>query len=214
RRADARAALLTPVVKAHFADRGFEAANLALQCHGGHGYIREHGIEQFVRDVRVTQVYEGTNGIQAVDLVRRKLAPDADRTVDALCEEMGEAAAAARALPEIVPFADAFEQALDDLARATTWMRRHREAEPLGAAAGATDFLRLFGLVAVGWMWVRMATVSAGALRRGDGDAAFHRRKLALGRFYMARTLPETALLCRRATLGAAGVMEPAADAI
>ncbi|MCC7276492.1 MAG: acyl-CoA dehydrogenase, partial [Alphaproteobacteria bacterium] len=155
RRADARAALLTPVVKAHFADRGFEAANLALQCHGGHGYIREHGIEQFVRDVRVTQVYEGTNGIQAVDLVRRKLAPDADRTVDALCEEMGEAAAAARALPEIVPFADAFEQALDDLARATTWMRRHREAEPLVAAAGATDFLRLFGLVAVGWMWVR-----------------------------------------------------------
>ncbi|BBK30402.1 alkylation response protein AidB-like acyl-CoA dehydrogenase [Stella humosa] len=208
RRADERAALLTPVIKAHFTDRGSEAANLALQCHGGHGFIREYGIEQFVRDVRVTQLYEGTNGIQALDLVRRKLALDEGRTLAALLDEMADAAVRSRAVPAAACFGAALESALADLRRATDWMNGQVGAAPVEAAGGATDYLRLFGLVAVGWMWVRMATVSARALDAGSGDPAFHRRKLAVGRFYMDRTLPETALLARRVARGAEGIME------
>ncbi|MGE0714900.1 MAG: acyl-CoA dehydrogenase C-terminal domain-containing protein [Alphaproteobacteria bacterium] len=210
-RADALAALLTPVVKAHFTDRGSEAANLALQCHGGHGYIREYGIEQFVRDVRVTQVYEGTNGIQALDLVRRKLMLDDGRTLDGLLDEMGDDAAAAAALPAAARFGEALDGALADLRRATAWLRAG--ASSVDAAGGATDYLRLFGLVAVGWMWTRMAVVSVRALDRGAGDPAFHRRKLMVGRFYMLRTLPETALLAARLARGADELMELAAEA-
>ena len=213
RRADARAALLTPVVKAHFTDRGSEVANLAVQCHGGHGYIREHGIEQFVRDVRVTQLYEGTNGIQALDLVRRKLELNEGRTLDGLLDEMADSAAAARRMPAAAFFADALDRALADLRRGTAWMRDRAAAAPTDAAGGATDYLRLFGLVAVGWMWARMAVASATALERGAGDPGFHRCKLVVGRFYMARTMPETALLAARLELGADGLMDLAPEA-
>lgn len=211
-RADRNAALLTPVIKAHFTDRGFEVANLALQVHGGHGYIKDYGIEQFVRDVRVTQVYEGTNGIQALDLVRRKLLLAEGATLRDLIAEMSEAATRSRAFAELAAIADALESSLDDLRAASDWMQGRLDSDPIGVAAGATDYLRLFGLIAIGWMWARMAMVSADALRRGAPVAEFHRRKLRVGQFYARRMLPESRLLRERIALGGSEVMALATE--
>lgn len=196
-RADRLAALLTPVVKAHLTDRGSEMTNLALQCFGGYGYVRDTGVEQFVRDVRITQIYEGTNGIQALDLVRRKLA--SEEGVDAFRGIVRGAMENARG-SAVAALAAALGAALDDLDAATGWMR---EATPLDAAAGANDYLRLFGIVALGWVWLEYATIAAA----GDPADDFLRRKRLLAAFYMNRVLPETALLRTRATAGADDLM-------
>lgn len=191
-RADGLAALLTPVIKAHFTDRGTEMTNLALQCFGGYGYVRDTGVEQFVRDVRITQIYEGTNGIQALDLVRRKLKPGTSvETFFAIVREAiaGSADAA---------LARRLEASLDDLAAATDWMRA---ASALDAAAGANDYLRLFGIVALGWVWLEYARLAA------ESTDAFMSRKRILAEFYVNRVLPETAMLRARATAGAADLM-------
>jgi len=186
-------ALLTPVVKALLTDLGFESTNLGLQVFGGHGYIREHGMEQYVRDCRIAQIYEGTNGVQALDLIGRKLPAQAGRNlrrffhpvsdfINARIEDESQAAL-------IQPLAKAFVR----LQQATAHIARVGMAKPDEAAAAATDYLRLFGLVALGYLWARMAELSRGKL--DDDPDGFHRAKLATARFYMDRLLPQTGAL-------------------
>ena len=184
-------ALLTPIVKAGLSDLGSEAANLAVQVLGGHGYVHEWGVEQLVRDARIAQIYEGTNGIQALDLVGRKLGQDTGRLLRRFFHPVSawlEAHAEDTALAEFTgPTAKAFAR----LQQATLTVAQRGMARPEEAAAAATDYLRLFNLVAMAFMWCRMAEVAGAKLHAGaNGDAGFYQSKLDVGRFYMARVLP------------------------
>ncbi|MFQ5783536.1 MAG: acyl-CoA dehydrogenase [Alphaproteobacteria bacterium] len=199
-----RVDLLTPVVKAYCSDVGFEAASLGLQVHGGMGYIEETGAAQDLRDVRIAMIYEGANGIQALDLARRKLTGDDGRAVheylaglrrlDSRLASAGEALAPLRA-----PLAAA-AGALD---AATSWLLDAWPREPDAAAAGASEYLRLFGLTACGETMAEAAIKSAEALAAGEGDAAFYRGKLASARFFAERLLPQAPALVAALTSGA-----------
>ncbi len=204
-------ALLTPVIKGVLTDRGFANTVLAQQVYGGHGYIAEHGMEQFVRDARIAMLYEGANGIQALDLVGRKLAQDNGRALQAFTGELqdyiarhGEAA--------MQPYVDPLASALGDLREATAWLARHAPLNPDDAGAGATDYMHLMGLVALGYMWCRIVEAALARLAR-DASAARMRDKLATGRFFVERMLPETALHLARIRLGSTNVMELPAEA-
>ena len=203
-------ALLTPVIKGVLTDRGFANTVLAQQIYGGHGYIADHGMEQFVRDARIAMLYEGANGIQALDLVGRKLAQDDGRALQAFFGELqdyirqhGDAA--------MKPFVDPLATALRHLQEATMWLMRNAPATPDNAAAGANDYMHLMGLVALAYMWCRI--VEAALARRAVDAAARMRGKLALGRFFVERMLPETAVHLARIRLGGANVMELPAEA-
>jgi len=188
READALVALLTPVVKAAFTDFGFETAVAAQQVLGGHGYIREWGMEQFVRDARIAQIYEGTNGVQAMDLVTRKLGlegGDLVRRFFAIVRADLQAAEPQAGAALVSPVAEA-------LTRLEAATERLAGAAPLEAGAAATDYLRLFALVAFGWMWTRMAAASAAI---GVAATPFEKRKTVLARFYVERMLPQTLAL-------------------
>jgi alkylation response protein AidB-like acyl-CoA dehydrogenase len=199
--------LLTPVIKGYLTDKGFEAAVLAQQVFGGHGYIREHGMEQFVRDARIAQIYEGTNGIQAMDLVGRKLPKDGGRAIRAFFELVGREIADAKAAGDPAGVAAALEPALADLQSATMWLAQHGMQDPNNAGAGAYAYMEFMGLVSLGWMWLKIAAVSAKALEQDSGDRQFHEAKLATARFYAERDLPEASGLRRKIEAGAEAVM-------
>ncbi len=208
--ADDHMALLTPVIKAMLTDRGFANTVLAQQIFGGHGYIAEHGMEQFVRDARIAMLYEGANGIQALDLVGRKLAQDDGRALRAFMAEVADYIRRHGEAP-MKPYVGALAAALGDLQQATAWLMRHAVASPDDAAAGATDYLHLMGLLALGYMWCRIVEAALARLAV-DPAADRMRHKLATGRFFVERMLPETALHLARIRLGAANLMElPAA---
>ncbi len=194
-------ALMTPVIKAFLTDIGFEVTNLALQCLGGHGYIREYGMEQFVRDARIAQIYEGTNGVQAMDLLGRKIPEGGGRLAKrffALAQkDVAAAAADATLAPIAKPVADAM-QLLQTLTMGVM-MRGMQNPNEIGAAS--SDYLRMFGLVSTGWMWVRMAT--AGVRVGGATGAA----KLATARFYVTKLLPQVQALAAQIEAGAEPVM-------
>lgn len=199
--------LLTPVIKGYLTDKGFEGAVLAQQVFGGHGYIREHGMEQFVRDARIAQIYEGTNGIQAMDLVGRKLPKDGGRAIRAYFELVGREIAEAKASGDPAGVASALEPALTDLQTATMWLAQHGMQDPNNAGAGAYAYMELMGLVSFGWMWLKMAAVSSKELANGTGDKQFHEAKLATARFYAARELPQSSAHRREIEAGAETVM-------
>ena len=204
------AALMTPVVKAHYTDFGFEAAVLAQQVLGGHGYIREHGLEQLVRDVRIAQIYEGTNGIQALDLVGRKMAEGSGRLLRRFCHPLAAFLAAHRQDPALAALAPGLEKAFSRLQRASLEIARRGLADPEEAAAVAGDHLRLLATTALGWMWARALRRLAAApdlARRLPGTAAYP----ALARYYADRILPETGLLFARIMAGKGAI---AADAL
>ncbi|MBA3834845.1 MAG: acyl-CoA dehydrogenase C-terminal domain-containing protein, partial [Sphingomonas sp.] len=205
--ADDLVSLLTPVIKGYLTDKGFETAVLAQQVFGGHGYIREHGVEQFVRDARIAQIYEGTNGIQAMDLVGRKLPKDGGRAVRAFFELVGSEIAESKAAGDPAGVAAALEPALSDLQAATMWLAQNGIQDPNNAGAGAYSYMDLMGLVSLGWMWLRMARVSAKALDDGTQDRQFHEAKLATARFYADRELPESTSHRRKVEAGAESVM-------
>ena len=192
-------ALMTPVVKAFLTDSGSDVANLGVQVLGGHGFIRANGQEQFVRDVRITQIYEGTNGIQAMDLLGRKVlhldlfASFAEPVTGFVKAHEDDDALA----DFIAPLAASYDL-LDD---ATRVIRARKAPEEMGAAA--VDYLRLFALTALAYLWARAAKAS---LPKSNED--FHRAKLATARFFMQRILPDTAALHARIAAGAASVME------
>jgi hypothetical protein len=204
--ADDRISLLTPVIKGYLTDRGFETAVDMQQVYGGHGYIREHGMEQFVRDARIAQIYEGTNGIQAMDLVGRKLAKDGGRAVRSLLETIGGEIADSKAAGDPGGVAAALEPALADLQAATIWLAQNGMGDPDNAGAGAYAYMQLMGLVTLGWMWLKMAAASASLKQQGE-NPAFHDAKLITARFFADRELVASGALRRKVEAGAASVM-------
>ena len=207
-------ALLTPVNKGVLTGQGFANAVLAQQIFGGHGYIAEHGIEQFVRDARITMLYEGTNGVQALDLVGRKLPKDGGRALQAFFAEVTAYSKERGADPAMAPFVKPLGQALGDLQQATMWFLQNALGNPDNAGAGATDYMHLFGLVALGYMWCQIAEAAkAKTGAGGDGVADRMAQRLATGRFFMERMLPETATHLTRIKAGAASTMALSAEA-
>jgi alkylation response protein AidB-like acyl-CoA dehydrogenase len=205
--------LLTPVIKGYLTDKGFEAAVNAQQIYGGHGYIREWGMEQFVRDARIAQIYEGTNGIQALDLVGRKLGANGGRAIQALFKLLGEETAAADGDgAEIEALRNGLQKATGDLQAATMWLMQNGMANPNNAGAAAYPYMTLMGIVTLGLMWLRMARASAASLAAGD-DAAFHQAKLTTARFYAERIMPDTGALRRKLEAGAESLMALPAEA-
>jgi acyl-CoA dehydrogenase len=202
--------LLTPVLKAMLTDQGFANAVQAQQVYGGHGYIAEHGMEQFVRDARIAMIYEGANGIQALDLVGRKLPKDGGRAMQAF---FGEAQAYIKAHGDdaMKPYVGPLTAALGHLQQATMWLMQNAMAKPDNAGAGAADYLGLFGLCALGYMWCRMAEAAHAKLAAGSDERM--KAKLVTGRFFMERMLPETATHLARIQAGAASTMELPAEA-
>jgi len=205
--------LLTPVIKGYLTDKGFEAAVNAQQIYGGHGYIREWGMEQFVRDARIAQIYEGTNGIQALDLVGRKLGKDNGRAIQAFFKLVGEEAAAGKGDEATAALAGALERALGDLQTATLWLMQNGLANPNNAGAAAYPYMTLMGIVSLGLMWLRMAKTSAAALANGAENAAFHNAKLATARFYADRIMPQSNAERRKIEAGADSIMALPAEA-
>jgi alkylation response protein AidB-like acyl-CoA dehydrogenase len=201
-------ALMTPIVKALFTDLGFEAANLGVQVFGGHGYIREHGVEQYVRDARIAMIYEGTNGIQALDLVGRKLPANMGRSLRRFFHPVSAFIEAHAEDPDMGALVQPFARAFGALQLATGFIAEKGLTDPEEAGAAATDYLRLFGLVALGFMWVRMAKVAAEKLPgAGEADAAFYRTKRQTAAFYIDRILPQTGALWYQIKSGKASMM-------
>jgi hypothetical protein len=211
--ADDLLGLVTPVIKGFLTDKGFKAAVEAQQVFGGHGYIREHGMEQFVRDARITQIYEGTNGIQAMDLVGRKLPKDGGRAVRAFLELVGHDLAEVKAAGDPAGVASALEPALADLQSATIWLAQNGMADPDNAGAGAYPYMDLMGLVSLGWMWLKLAAAAQRALSDGAADRLFHEAKLTTARFYAERELPLSTALRRKIEAGAETLMKIPAEA-
>ncbi|RUV90670.1 acyl-CoA dehydrogenase [Mesorhizobium sp. M1A.F.Ca.IN.022.07.1.1] len=212
--ADDYTGLLTPVVKGVLTDKGFDHAVMAQQVFGGHGYIEEHGMSQFVRDARIAMIYEGANGIQALDLVGRKLAQNGGRAVQAFFKEVGEFCEENRADDKMAPFTKALKKGLNDLQAATMWLVQNAMAKPDNAGAASTDYMHLFGLVALGYMWGQMAKAAQTKLAEGaNGAASFYDNKLVTARFFMERIMPESATRLARISSGADTLMALPAEA-
>jgi alkylation response protein AidB-like acyl-CoA dehydrogenase len=196
-------ALMTPVIKAFCTDVGFEITNLALQCFGGHGYIREYGMEQFVRDARIAQIYEGTNGVQAMDLLGRKVPDGKGRMVRRFVSIVERDLVQAGSRPALRAMSERVRESVAALVRVTESIMGRAAANADEVGAAAADYLRMFGLVATGWMWVRMAAI-ADAKSGAVGVAA---SKLATAEYFVAKLLPETHALASRIDAGAAPIM-------
>lgn len=204
--------LMTPVIKGFLTDKGFEYATAAQQVYGGHGYIEEWGMSQYARDARIAMIYEGANGVQALDLVGRKLAQDGGKHVMAffdmiksfIKENEGNEALAK-------DFLTPLKAASKDLQAAGMYFMQNA-TKPNNALAGSYDFMHMMGHVCLGLMWARMAKAAMEALEADASDTAFYETKIATGRYYMARQLPATAMHLARINTGADTVM--ALDAV
>ena len=205
--------LMTPVVKALFTDLGFEAASLGMQVYGGHGYIRDHGMEQYARDARIAMVYEGTNGIQALDLVGRKIPVGAGRLLRTFFHPVSAWIEANADDPHVGALVKPLSRAFGALQLATAHVAQKGMADPEEAGAAATEYLRLLGLVALAFMWARMAQVAARKLPAANGEASFYKAKITTAQFYMERVLPQAGALLAsiKAGKGAMMAMEDAA---
>ena len=212
--ADDHMGLMTPIIKGVLTDKGFDHAVMAQQVFGGHGYIEEHGMSQFVRDARIAMIYEGANGVQALDLVGRKLAMNGGRAVQAFFKEVGEFCEENRAEEKMAPFTKQLKKGLSDLQAATMWLMQNAVAKPDNAGAASTDYLHLFGLVALGYMWAQMVKASQTRLADGaEGAPSFYDNKLTTARFFMERVMPETSAHLARISSGADAMMALPADA-
>ena len=206
-------ALLTPVIKSFLTDVGFDVANLAVQIYGGHGYIRENGVEQYVRDARITQIYEGTNGIQALDLVGRKMPEDYGRLMRQFFHPVSEFLAAEKDNAGLAEFLPYFMSAFGKLQMSTITVATKGFGNPDEAGAAASDYLRLFALVAVGFMWLKMAKVAAEKLPKAGARAGFYDAKLKTARFYFAKIMPQVNSLNLAIMSGAKTVMDMPVEA-
>jgi len=197
--------LLTPVSNAWCTDLGFELASVGLQVHGGMGYVEETGVAQYLRDSRIAPIYEGTNGIQAIDLVTRKLPMrDGGVVADLLAAMDALDAELAAAGPELAGIRPALASGVATLREATGWILSAGRAEPNGVLAGATPYLRLFGLVIGGWLLARSALAASRVLSSGDGPGtAFLHEKIGTARFYAQQLLPQGSGLLPAVTAGA-----------
>jgi alkylation response protein AidB-like acyl-CoA dehydrogenase len=212
--ADDHMGLLTPVIKGVLTDLGFANTVAAQQVFGGHGYVKEWGMEQFVRDARIPMIYEGANGIQALDLVGRKLAKDGGRALTAFFAEVQGFVQEHAGDAALKAYLEPLGKALGHLQQATMWFAQNALAKPDNAGAGATDYMHLFGLVALGYMWARMAQAASAKLKSGANGAGEHMNaKLVTGRFFVERMLPETGAHLARIQAGAASTMDLPAEA-
>ena len=211
--ADDHVGLLTPVLKGVLTDKGFDHAVMAQQVFGGHGYIEENGMSQYVRDARITMIYEGANGIQALDLVGRKLPANGGRALMAYFKEIGDFCEENRADEALSFYTKHLKKGLNDLQGASMWLMQNAMANPDNAGAASTDYMHLFGLVAFGYMWAKMVKAAQAKLNAGDGDKAYYEAKLVTARFYMERIMPETQLRLARIQTGADTMMTLPEDA-
>jgi hypothetical protein len=198
--------LFTPVVKAYLTDRGFAIASDAMQVHGGSGFTEHFPASQYLRDVRISMIYEGTNGIQALDLVGRKLAANGGRAVMSFFAEV-DAFVADNAVDEALkPFVDGLADAKGKLQEATFWLMQNGLQNPDAAAAASTDYLHLFGLTGLAYMWALMAKVAQARIDGGDADP-FFAEKLIVGRYFLERLLPDIGAHLAKLKTGAETMM-------
>ena len=198
--------VMTPIVKAFLTDYGFEVTNMGLQVHGGHGYIRETGVEQYVRDARITQIYEGANGIQALDLVGRKMPAHTGRYLRSFFHPVQRWIEEQSTNTELQPFVLSISKAFGRLQLATGHIAQAGLRNPDEGGAAASEYLRLFGLVALGYLWARMAQISIE--KQGGDDNAFYAAKIVTARFFMERVLPQTGSLFAAIMSGSSTMME------
>jgi alkylation response protein AidB-like acyl-CoA dehydrogenase len=211
--ADGLVGLMTPVLKGFLTDKGFEMAVQAQQVFGGHGYIEEWGMSQFARDARIAMIYEGANGVQALDLVGRKLASDGGKHVMAFFDMVKAEVKAHEGDPRMADFAEPLKAASKQLQAAGMYFMANGMKNPNAALAGSYDFMHMMGHVCLGLMWTRMAKAAHVALDEGAADRSFYEAKIATGRFYMARQLPACGMHLARIETGADPVMALAAEA-
>ncbi|MFD0917212.1 acyl-CoA dehydrogenase C-terminal domain-containing protein [Pseudahrensia aquimaris] len=205
--------LMTPVVKGVITDKGFDATVQAQQVFGGTGYTKDQGVEQFVRDARIAMIYEGANGIQALDLVGRKLPSKGGKAVQAYFAEVGKFCSAHKDDEKMKPYVEPLSKALTDLQTATMWLVQNGMKNPDNAGAASTDYMHLFGLVAFGHMWAMMAKTAHEKLAAGaNGQTKFMENKLLTGKFFMERIMPESAAHLARIQTGADTMMAMAAE--
>jgi alkylation response protein AidB-like acyl-CoA dehydrogenase len=207
--ADGLVSLLTPVIKGFLTDKGYDMTVAAQQVYGGHGYIEEWGMSQFTRDARIAMIYEGANGVQALDLVGRKLAEDGGKHVMAFFDLVKSFAKESAGTDDDLDtaFLEPLKSASKDLQAAGMYFMQHGMKNPNNALAGSYDFMHMFGHVCLGLMWAMMAKAAKTALAEGTSDTEFYETKLATGRYYMARQLPATAMHLARIQSGADTVM-------
>lgn len=205
-RADDFVQLITPIVKGYLTDMGTESANLAMQCLGGYGYIREYGIEQYARDARIAQIYEGTNGIQGLDLVGRKLSYKYGKYLRAFFHPAQDFIDEHKHDPAMQEFIKPLDKHMGYLRQASLWIAQKGLTNPDDAAAASVEYLRLFALVVMAWIWAQQAKL---ALAGGAESPEFYKEKLATARFFYARILPQTISLLACLTAGSKPLMEP-----
>ncbi|WP_030540165.1 acyl-CoA dehydrogenase C-terminal domain-containing protein [Sphingobium sp. DC-2] len=205
--ADDMVQLLTPVLKGYGTDKGFDVTVMCQQVFGGHGYIWENGVEQYVRDARIAQIYEGTNGVQAMDLVGRKLPMNGGRALQTFLKIVADEVAAAKGDEKVAGLAEALEKASGQLGAATMWLMQNAMQNPDNAGAGAVHYMHILGIVSTGLMWLRMAKAAATLLKAGEGDARYLEAKLVTARFFAERIMPDAGALRRKIEGGAESLM-------
>jgi alkylation response protein AidB-like acyl-CoA dehydrogenase len=205
-------ALMTPVVKAFLTDKGFEVCSDAVQIHGGSGYTEHFPVSQYLRDCRIALIYEGTNGVQAMDLVGRKLGQNGGRAMMAFFADIDALVAEDADNETLKPFSEGLKAVRGQLQEGTLWLMQNGVANPEAAGAGSTDFLHLFGLTALAYMWRMIAKAADEKIRGGDADP-YYATKLAVGRFYLERVLPDAGAHLAKLKSGPATVMALEPDA-
>ncbi|MBI1326260.1 MAG: acyl-CoA dehydrogenase [Alphaproteobacteria bacterium] len=210
--ADDLVALMTPILKAYQTDMGFEVASLAMQIHGGHGYIWDYGVEQYARDSRIAMIYEGTNGIQALDLVGRKMGVGFGRLLRRFFHPVSAFIEENQTNPEMMEFVMNLAKAFMKLQQSTALIAQKGLKDPNEAGAASVDYLRQFALVALGYMWARMAKVAQEKLAAGTGNKEFYESKIMTAKFFFDRMLPESEGRFRMISAGAKSMMELKAE--
>ncbi len=205
--ADSWIQLMTPIIKAYYTDMGWEVASTAIQCFGGYGYIKEYGVEQYARDARITMLYEGTNGIQALDLIGRKLPYKFGRYLRAFFHQAMDFIEQNRDNPDMAEFTKPLYQNVKLLQNASLWIAKTGLANPNDPAAGACDYLRMFALVVMAYIWAKQASV---ALQNISKDQEFYSAKLDVARFFMNKILPDCTSRLLKLTSGSKVIMQAA----
>ncbi len=205
--ADDLIGLMTPVIKGYGTDKGYDIANNMQQVYGGHGYVTEWGMEQFVRDSRIAMIYEGTNGVQAMDLCGRKLASKGGRAVQAFFKMIDEEIASAKQDDSLKAIAEGLEKALGEQKQATMWFMQNAMANPNHLGAGAHHYMHIMGIVTLGFFWLKMAKTAGAVLAAGTDNAAFYEAKLTSAAYYTERFLPDAGALRRKLEAGSENMM-------
>ena len=205
--ADDFVALMTPIIKAYFTDMGFETTSRAVQVYGGSGYCTEYGVEQYMRDARITMIYEGTNGIQALDLVGRKMGHKFGRALRQFFHPAQNLIEEMQSIETMAEYLFPFSKAFAKLQQATVQIGQKSLKNRDEAGAASSDYLRLFALVAMGYVWLKMIRAAQEKIESGEGDQAFYKAKIATGRFFFTRILPETTMRFKQIMAGAETLM-------